>query len=788
MVNHQFIKEFYERDKSKKTEEWANILITQFRTFMEPFVDVDRYRLNKMYLNSEQPMDKHKKKFKNADKLPFEFTPLSVFEKYRNILSAEREKAGIYINMHSNDPSSKGDKEADVALFKNKPMIEGAMNYIHQSMGLPPYRLSDDKGEDGKKLTKGNVEQFYDLGLDDKQADDIAYFFKTFYRLDLEIEAEEIVNFFIKYRKLPELLKYWIDDVLAVKAIAARVYCDEYTFTPDYKYVKPYNVRWIKGLKNDGSDSKAKSIEENLTVNDFIQKVGMGITDENIDYILQAVNYRNKEAYDGVDYGSHCYPENCGHAISYTSMLNMYIGTGYIEWLSINNDARKEGKNNLGNFRSFEIPPATKVEKTPYYKKVNNFSQSTYKSYYITTSSNQQHLFNFGELFDMPLDGMEDEYSRFSIKTYIQPGPSAIDTSRPHIDTIHDTWFRTQWILNKIKPKGTRYNYNSISKIATKMFQGEGLLERQAVMKYIKEMEDAIDDFYVNDTLNPNVGGGQNPHFEKPNGVDTTLFELYKVIDREMMTVSDKLGINSIREAYSPSPNDGYKLQMETLAQSRNATEYMPRMLMSLLNDCAVTTVQVVQDILDLYPAKAKKILVRALGQETVEKMQSLKRIPLHKFGIFVDSFNTEAQRTTEQRNAYQAWQQKEIEYHTYLLITSIDNWKRAAQILAYEKSAAHKREMKKMQEEQAAIQQTNQLKSQGEAANITLKVNGEIDKQKEANKGLVAVAQINNEGRVHVKQLGIDGEPVKQDAKASAKVQEEQAKQNIRENSILNA
>jgi hypothetical protein len=342
-------------------------------------------------------------------------------------------------------------------------------------------------------------------------------------------------------------------------------------------------------------------------------------------------------------------------------------------------------------------------------------------------------------------------------------------------------YYRIQWILNKIKPSGTRYNYNAVAKIAMQMFKQEGLTERNAVMSYIKKMEDSIDDFYVNDAANPSLGGGQNPHFEKKNGVDDALFQLYKVMQVEDEAISDKLATNAIREGYSPSPNDGYKLQMQSLAQSRNATEYISRMLMAgILEPFAKTTVQGVQDLIALYPAKAKKVLVQALGTKAVERMQELNRIPLHKLGIFVESFNTEIQRQTEQQNAYQAWQNKEIEYHTYLLISSVDNWKRAAQILAYEKAKGNEREMEKIRQAQEEIRATDDNRAGKEKENIILRLKGEIEKQKVVNAGLVEVKTIDSQTEIKKKQMGIDAEYPKADARADADIKKKSAQADI--------
>lgn len=787
LTGTKFIAEFYERDKSKKTKEWGDKMVSHLRTFLtNPIISKERMVENRKYLNSNQDMEKHKAKFRNADKLPFEFMPLSIAEKYRNILTAEREKSDIYINLNSIDPSIKDDKDYDLKLLKNKNNIESIMSYLQQSIGLPAYKLNEDKNEDGKKLSKGNLHQFSDMSLTAEDPDDIAFFFKTYYRLDVEIQAEEIINYFVKYKELKEFLKYWCDDIIAGKAISGRCFANEFTFMPDYKYLKPENVYAIKGVRRDFKDAKAILNEENVTVNDAIAAIGLELTEEELHYIMSGVNWRHNTAYDGIDYGTYTYPEKCENSVGYNELMNMTIGLGYIEWKSVNNDSRKEGTSEIGNFRSLPIPPKQKVESANY-KKVNNFYQTTYKCYYITLSSNQQRIYKFGELFDMATEGADDEYSNFSFLLYVQPGPSAIEVMKPHIDTIHDAYFRSLWVLNKTKPRGTRYNYNVIAKIATQMFKTEGLSERKAVMKYVADLADSIDDFYVNDAMNPNLGGGQNPHFDKPNGIDKVLFELYEVIKNEKMEIGDKLAINSIREAYSPSPNDGYKLQMQTLAQSRNATEYMSRMIMSQLENYAKHTLQIVQDLLHLYPKRAKRVLTRALGKEAVELMTNLDRIGLHKFGIFIDTFNTDIQRSQEKQNALQAWQDKEIDYQTYLLISSIDNWKRAAQILAYEKNKA----VKIRQKEMVMIEEQRRLTEEARAnlndQSTKLKGSIEMAVQKLANDGLANVSNINGAVEIKKKQMTIDAEPEKADVRTNAKIKEVNAKEEIEQRKAVN-
>jgi hypothetical protein len=783
MVTNQFVREFYEIDASKKDKAWADIIIRDFRQYMEPLVDAKTCDENYSYLYGKQSMDKHKAKFKKPEELPFKFRSLGVFEKYRNILIAERDKAGIYINVNAIDPSAIEDKKNDAKLFKNRKVIEGVLSKAQQSMGMPPYSLANDKDDNGDKLFRGNVQLFDELGLNPQSAEDIAYFFRTFFRLDTEIEAEQIINYFVKYHELHEYIKMWCDDVLAVKAIAGRVYTNEFSCTPSYKYIKPKLVKLIKGNRADGKDAKAKMIEENITINDFVAMVGCSITALDIDEFMTAANWIGKTAYDGVEYSNGTkYPSTCQNSVSYDQFMNLKINVGYVEWQSFNADAAKVGKNRKGNFRSMPIEVEREVSEKSGYKKEVCWEQKTYKAYFVSTSNNTQKIYKFGELFGMVTDGPEDEYSSYSIQTYKYAGPSAIEIAIPHIDNIHDAWFRFNWILNKAKPKGTRYNYTAIAAVAKKMFRDQA--EANAVMSYVKQMQDSIDDFYVNDTSNPNLGGGQNPHFEKPNGIDNSIQEFAEIIKAQKEEIADKLGINAIREAYSPNPNDGYKLQMQALAQSRNATEYMSRMIMSLLINYGIHTVQIVQNLIEHRSSRYYRTLERALGKKSLETLGSLKRVPLHKFGIFIDSFNTDIERQQQKQMNYQAWQNKDIDYKTFILLDSIDNPKKQAQILAYELKKAEDQKRIDAQQAHNNMMQLEDFKHSNQMELEGLKGDKEIEKQEKANEAILGAKKDDVQGKIIVKKMAIDAEPGKNLSRADAKVREKQAISNIENSS----
>ncbi len=780
VADYQFRLDLNQPDPKKKNPEWASRLITEFRKWMSPMVDPKKAAINRSYLYGQQDVEKYKEKFKvkedKDNKYPFDFEPLGIFEKYRNILTAEREKAGIDIQLTSNDPTALEKKEFDKQLVVNGPFIENLISANQLAMGFPPYKISEDTSEEGEKVANGNIDSFQELGLNPNSAEDIAYWFKTHYRLDVEIAAETVVNHFTQVNEMEEYLKYWCDDMLAVKCIAGRVYADETTYLPKFQYIRPEDVRWIKGQRRDGKDAQAIMMTKDFTIIELISFMGSEFKTEYIEYFLNALNFQNHTHYDGFSKGGDVIA-NCSHPIDYDTFLGTKIGVGYIEWKSVDAKAERmtvtpDGKL-IGLKQSLDWTP----EPGSGLRKEVTSNIKTKKAYFIMKNNAEQIVFKFGDLFDMQTYGPEDEYSNFSFCLYRELGKSAVEIAIPFIDTMHDAFFRALWLLNKTKPRGYRYDYAVLSAVAKLMYRD--MDTGKAIQKIIENTEAGVNDFYVSLSKNPDVNR-VDPHFEKKNGVDPAMQELWNFFLAQETQISDKLGINAIREGYSPAPNDGYKLQMETLQQSRNATQYIESAIMHTIKHAAVITTGITQDMLEDESSHSYKAIEKAVGYKNVKSLRDLKRVPLHKFGIFVESMNVDMDRRQIQQEAQLAWQAKEIQYHVYVLVKQIKSPKRAAQILIYEKN---KEVRIRQQEAKTAFDNEMAKEQQTHKNNMeleTLKGENSARDGQIRNQGMVDVANIQQGAHIEAKKIMQQGEKNKADVRADAKIREEEAKANI--------
>lgn len=784
------IQEYFEIDARNKNGAWADKLISHFRNNWGNFVAHKRAKEGMKYILSNNDMDKIMSMFKDPNETGFNFVPIAIMEKVRNILIAERNKAGIYISLNAIDPSAKNDKNADYMLLKNRAEIEGTITALQKQIGLPEYKLSNEKKISGKEVFKGNVDEFDEMHLDDTEGYHIDYFFKTHYKFRHEIRGQEVINFFVRYNELKNNIDYWCNDILAKKAIGLRTYVNENSGAVEYRYVAPENIKLIPGKRKDGKDAVCIGYEDEMTVADVIKLIGNSFNwDTDVTYLIRAVNNLSGSNITGIfdDNGNQYYGDKTGTNCSYSEFLQYKVGLGYIEWKSIDANTYKVGTNYHGNYRMIPVGPNHNISKNSVYEKESYYNEVTYKSYYLVLSNTTQKLYKFGKLYHQVIEGAEDEYSNYSIIIRKQEGPTVSEVAAPFIEIAQEAFYKFKWMVRKAKPKGRSYNYESLVKIAQKLI-GSGN-KAADVHQVIKMFEDGINDLYMYPEIDgQRLGGGGQPNYDKMNGLDPSAMQFSQIIDWAVAQISDKLGINSIREAYSPSPNDGYKLQMQTLQQSRNATDYISQMILSVLENVGKYTLNITQDIIRYKESKAYGFLKRALGEETLNDLEDLEGYAFHRYGIFIDTFNNDIERQEIKAATMDAWAKGEINYETMLMVNGIDDPKKAGMVLSFEKWRRDKEKKEEMQMQTQNLMAIEQQKHQAEMERILTKGKIDIEKANVEGRWYYEAHKAGAEARITAQQIRMDNEPEKIALKTDAEIKKEIAKSNIKQQSPLDS
>lgn len=789
----QHIPEFLEIDPKKKDIAWATKLVTWFRTYWNHLVAPADAEKNMRIILSRYDMSNVMKMFKDPKKMGMEFTPIAIMEKIRNILIGERTKAGISVNLNAIDPTAESERNADKELLENRREIEQMISFMNSQIGLPEYKISNEEKVTGKKIYKGNVQMFDDLGLDETSGYQVSYFFKVWFKLLHEMRAQDVVNYFVEYNEIREHIDAWCNDIMGKKCIAGQCYVNEQSGAIDFKYQAPERVKLIPGKRDDGKDAVCIGYEDTVTVSDVIKRMGNSFDwDNDMPLLLNAVNYTNRRTFTGVFDGSNLVWGRKANTMnesdcSFNDFLNFKVELGYIEWKTINADSYKLGVDWHGNLRYIPKPATTETDygQKSQYSKETWYTEVTYKSFFLSTSSNTQKLFKWGPLYHQNIEGAEDEYSNFSIFFKKEAGPTIAEVAAPWIDLAQEAFTKFRWMVRKAKPKGRAYNYESLIKVGQKMIaEGSNKARIQEVIKMFEEGVNEI--FTIPEIDGQKVGGGVNPNYELPNGLDPTALSFKQIIDWAVENIKGDLGINDIREAYSPKPNDGFKLQMTTLEQSRNATNYMSEMIDSVLRQFAKYTLNAVQDIVRYKDTIPYNFLKRAIGNTAVEDIKELDGVSLHRYGIFVNSFATYMERQRVLQETNDAWRAGEIPYEIKMLIDSIDDYRKAAFIMAFEKQRAKKEKEKEVQVAQQNAMQLEGYRHQNKMQEINAE--GELEIKAQQVRGYyyyqsaIAMAQ----SRETINNAKIENKPSEINLKSQAKIEEERAKKSLEESSSL--
>lgn len=787
------LREMFEFDPQKKDYLWGQRFVMHLRYSMIHVVNDRTAALNRELLygnyDTEFLRDMFKNKGQNTN-LDFSI-PMAIMEKIRNIITAEIQEAGIDITLNAVDVTANSQRERDKMLLRNRKDIENLVNELGKGI-VPEYKLSDEEKLSGKKLFSGDIAKFDQLGLSDQSDDDVNYFFSNYYRLFHEIFGEEAVNFFIKYNELQEMLPMFVDDMMSVKTICMQQYVDDITGAIKYKYLYPESVRAYRGKKKDFSDAAAIGWEEVFTVSEVIEMLGEEFDfQEDMNELLSAVNFAQNSAYTCVMDGPTLYYGTMPNAntpssgiCNYDAFLKMSVKVGYVEWKSQNANTYKIIEKNFHNnvvyaekkYGSVDAPDAI-------YKRTSRYRIDIYKAYYFCTGINTQRLFKFGILPYQRITGMQDEYSSFSISVFKERGQSITMIARPHIRNIEKAYKKFEFMVNRAKPPGRLINYDGMVKIAQALFPSDTMSPSSRIKQAMALITEDSNELYTTPEINGVPAGGGGPmNYDIQNGLSKSVMDFMAVIDTEYQRILDNIGFNQVRSAYSPKPREVNKLQEKAINYSEKATSYLRSGILRMIVQASKVTLAYVQDIIKFKDIRSLPymFLLRALGDDVVNGLDTLNAVAFHRYGIFVESFNTFDERQRIMIMAMQAFEKGEITAEQLVLIENIRGYKRAAMAFAYEKKRKEKREneMKRMDAEyQNRIAQEKDKRSMQLQL---LKNKGEVEKADRTGQWAYRTEQLRQTGAANNQYLKNEGKQDEINAKTEGGIRQKQMENNL--------
>lgn len=783
------LRDLTEFDPKKKDLAWINKMVTYIRATWVPLVDKTKVAKNLSVLFGVQSMEEVRAMFAKPENAGLKFIPMAMLEKMRNIFTQEIREGGIQIHVKATDPTAFNQKERDRELLSNRRIIETIISAEQKSIGGPEYRMTDDKDESGEPIFNGNIKDFDEMGLDENSSEDIGYFMAYWHRLNHEIKAEEPINAYFKLSEVEEMLPLLVDDCMAKKAIAYRSYVSDTNGAIEHKYMRPEDTYWIPGKRKDGKDAGAKGNESEVTVGEFLRMVGADFNEEqDLPLLLQAVNMNTlgnmpNMWYTGVseDGCMKCGTEK--HPIEFSTLVNTMVKVGYVEFKSNDGTAfRVTKKNYHGNPSIRPLAMDKKVWENAIYKKDVYYNEVVYKAYYLATSTTEQRLFKAGKLNWQQVEGADDEYACYSLSTYVEIGKTFVEIAEPFVTIWMKAFAKMEFELNRSKPAGRAYFYDSLVAIAAQMFPKE-TSKYGAIMQVLKFFTESPNEIYTVPEINGSpVGGGGQSSYALENGLSKTFPEFRNVMDWAEAMIDRMIGISPQRKAYAPQPREVASLQEGSTDYSERATSYMPRMIENTLVTMATTTLSLFQDII-MFKDKstlAYKHLLRMLGDQTMEDLKTLGKVSLHRYSLFVEWFNLAREREEIKTITYRAMDSKEISPEQAMLVNSIRSPKRAVEMLAREKKRTEIRNAKQLQAQNEAALALSDKKHKERMEEIDLQGKYTVQARDIGGRYLMESRKVEGLTAIEKQQMKVDADTEKIGLKTEAEIERIAAEQEL--------
>lgn len=793
-----------EVDPGKKNYEWCNTVVQSLRTYWRPLKNVTQGAENKSIMYSMQELQQVRDSFDDEDfKKNIKFHPLPILEPLVNSIVEDTVKNPPRAELRAEDPTAINEKKQDIERLKNRKIIEADRTELQTRVGMPPYKMPYDK-------FKGNIEEFDEMGLDENDPDDVNFYQKNYQRLWFEIGGQSLINNVLKTNQFDKsTIRKLVKDVFWAKCVCAQAYVDQMTGEIKYKYIDPQICKGIFGESNDGKDDIARGWEDSVTVTEFLEKIGNDFDwDKCWKHLLWGINYCNNLKFTGFVRGGVTYdccgdPQwmeriGCGGVEASTvldwSMAYTYkVYLGYIEFRTIEATTTKLYNKNDPSYIEY-VPYSYELKKKKIkegYDKKSNYQQQWYCSYYLATSAASQYLYKFQKVYYQRITGANDEYSNGTLCYYQEEGKSAVEIAKTYIQTANFTFYRMLWVIYKAKPDADEFVYEELLQLAgnvQRQFQQNGTATATAAPRMDTVLNDLIKNMrakHVRIRTYPRVDGKavQNIYpIEKKGsgGLDPIAISMQAVTMWAEMQIAQKIGINPMRLGQNPPPRESTDSEQAAINASFVTTGYMYRMIQYLKEHLAIATLNYAQDILKYKDSLPYKWIQTILGNESFEALKSIEDFAAHRYGIYIDDYNTDFDKQKLERAADIALQQKTITLTQWGIVTQTHNPKLGFKILAHLELKTKKKERKQALQDQQIADAINKNQHAREMERLKFDRETKFGVADREAAALVESAKVQAGARVEVKKLQNENEPVKQESKAQADIDVERNRKEL--------
>lgn len=792
-----------ELDGSKKNYGWSNEVCSSIRMNWQGLKNVIQARENRAIMYSMQPLTKVRDSFDDEDfKKSVDFLPVPVLDPILNSIVEDLTRRPPRAEVKAEDPTAINEKKEDLEILQNRRLIEGDRTELQSRVGLPPYKIPYDK-------FNGNVEEFDQMGLNERDPDDVNFYAQNYQRLWYEIGAQSLINNVLKTNQFDQTTtRKLVKDIFWAKAICTQAYVDQTTGEIKYKYRDPQICRGIFGESNDGKDDIARGWEDMITVMEWMELIGNDFDfTKHWKQLLWAINFCNNQKFTGfirggVSYdccGDMAWMETMGCAsvkepalLQWSMAYKFKVFVGYMEYKTWEATSTKLTNTNDPDYMDY-VPYQYQISKKKAkegYEKTSKLQQQWYCNYFLATSSLSQYIYKFQKVYYQQISGANDEYSNGTLCYYQEEGKSAVDLAKVYLQLVNFCYYRMLWIIYKAKPDADEFIWEELTQLAQTVkreFPQAGT--NAAAPKLDTVISDLIKQMrqkHVRIRTYPRIDGKAMPQIspiekQGTGGIDPIAIAMQAIQSWAEGQIAAKIGVNPMRIGANPPSRESTESEQRTLDASFSTTGYFYRMLQYLKSHLATTTMNYATDILQYKDSLPYKWIKTVMGNESFQALNALGKVSAHRMGIYIQDYNYAFERDRLIQAADIALQQKTITLGQWGVVArNHENPNLGFKILAHLELKAKKREraqaLQDMKlQDQMSQNQHDRIMTQMKYDRETKWGTAKIDAQ-----SFLGSAQINSEGRINTQELKNAGAVQNQVVKNDGKIVEETTKKNL--------
>lgn len=526
---------------------------------------------------------------------------------------------------------------------------------------------------------------------------------KIEYKPRIEIAQELAIENVLKHQKFEAIKDKCDEDLFDLGFCVVRHYTDK-SEGIKIKYVDPYNYIHNSFEIDDGRDIRYHGVIQQGTIGELMKESDSLTGDElNKIYNYALGNPDGTEKFD--------YSEDSDRLLEYISFSYLIPESRifkkrnkykYTKLIDRTQDGFKNGKQN----KKLEIPYLV-----------------WYEGIYVPQA---QVIVKWEKIPNQIENSINEPISPFliyapKVKRNSETGnirfDSQVQRAIPIVDDLQRDWYKFQQLKMELRPNTVTISPRALNNVR---LNGQKIAPQDVLDMYFGRGILLADEF---DEDGEPIGKAIR---EEGGGINNSaLTFLSNEFANNYNRLRQILGINELRDGTTqPNSKTAVTVQKLLLASSNNATNHLVKASFNISLRVAESISLRLYDVLSTTALRERYMNI--IGSSNVELLDVIKKLPMHKFGIYFDFKPDNEERIAFEQSLVNSYSQKEINVAQYNKARQIRNVKSAIKYLEHvineNIDKAQKQKIENIQQQAEANARTSVLTEQTKQQSTTIK------------------------------------------------------------------